>query len=74
MGGESHLSLDVLFVGVGLNSSGLLLKEEVRLVVGFCRGGGGWFWGRSQVGAWAGFELCVALQLTELLVCGACKV
>ena len=44
-GGEGHLSLDVLFVGVGLNSSTLLLKEEVRLVVGFCGEGDGWFWG-----------------------------
>ena len=44
-GGEGHLSLDVLFVGVGLNSSRLLLKEEIRLVVGFCGEGGGWFWG-----------------------------
>ena len=41
-GGEGHLSLGGLFVGVGLNSSG---QEEVRLVVGFCGGGGGWFWG-----------------------------
>ena len=39
MGGEGHLSLDVLFFGgVGLNSSGLLLQEEVRLMVEFCRG------------------------------------
>ena len=37
-GGEGHLSLDVLFVGVGLNSSRLLLKEEVRLVVGYLEG------------------------------------
>ena len=56
----------MLFVGVGLNSSGLLLQEEVRLVVGFSGGGGGWFWGRSPVGAWAGLELCVGLQLTDL--------
>ena len=39
------MSLDVLFVGVGLNSSRLLLKEGVRLVVGFCGEGNGWFWG-----------------------------
>ena len=39
------MSLDVLFVVVGLNSSRLLLKEEVRLVVGFCGEGGGWLWG-----------------------------
>ena len=51
---------------VGLNSSGLLLQEEVRLVVGFSGGGGGWFWGRSPVGAWAGLELCVGLKLTDL--------
>ena len=43
--GEGYLSLDVLFVGVGLNSSRLLLKEEVRLVLGFCGEGDGWFWG-----------------------------
>ena len=42
--------LDVLFVGVGLNSSRLLLKERVRLVVGFCGEGNGWFWGASLVG------------------------
>ena len=35
---------DVLFVEVGLNSSRLLLKEAVRLVVGFCGKGGDWFW------------------------------
>ena len=55
----------MLFVGVGLNSSGLLLQEEVRLMVGFSGGGGGWFWGRSRVGAWVGLELCVGLQLTD---------
>ena len=38
-GGEGYLSSDVLFVGVGLNSSGLLLQEEVRLVVGLSGGG-----------------------------------
>ena len=58
------MSLDVLFVGVGLNSSGLLLQEEVRLVVGFCGGGGGWFWAGSQVGAWAGF-VCVLGKVTS---------
>ena len=42
--------LDVLFLGVGLNSSRLLLKERVRLVVGFCGEGNGWFWGASLVG------------------------
>ena len=40
----------MLFVVVGLNSSRLLLKEEVRLVVGFCGEGGGWLWG------WGGGE------------------
>ena len=44
-GGEGHLSLDVLFVWAGLNSSRLLLKEGVRLVVGFCGEGKGWFLG-----------------------------
>ena len=48
-GGEGHLSLDVLFVGVGLNSSRLLLKEGVRLVVGFCGEGDGWFWGGGGI-------------------------
>ena len=49
---------------MGLNSSGLLLQEEVRLVVEFCRGGGDWFWGGvgSLVGAWTVFELFVELQ------------
>ena len=61
------MSLDVLFVRVGLNSSRLLLKEESRLVVGF-REGDGWFWGRggSLVGTWTGFELCVGLRLIDL--------
>ena len=41
-------------MGVGLNSSWLLLHEEVRLVVGLSGGGGGWWWlvvvgGESQV-------------------------
>ena len=57
----------MLFVGVGLKSSRLLLKEEVRLVVGFCGEGDGWFWGGgSLVGTWTGFELCVGLQLIDL--------
>ena len=56
----------MLFVGVGLNSFGLLLQEEVRLVVGFSGGGCGSFWDRSPGGAWAGLELCVGLQLTDL--------
>ena len=55
----------MLFVGVGLNSSRLLLKEEVRLVVGF-----GWFWGGGGGGSlvWArtGFELCVGVRLIDL--------
>ena len=59
------MSLDVLFVGVGLNSSRLLLQEGVRLVVGFCGEGNGWFWG-SLVGTWTGFELCVGLRLIDL--------
>ena len=65
-GGEGHLSLDVLFVGVGLNSSRLLLEEGVRLVVGFCEEGNGWFWGGSLVGTLTGFELCVGLRLIDL--------
>ena len=44
----------MLFVGVGLNSFGLLLQEEVRLVVGFSGGGCGSFWDS------------VGLQLTDL--------
>ena len=66
------MSLDVLFFGVGLNSSRLLLKEKVRLVVGFCGEGGGWFWvgggggGVTGVEAWTGFELCVWLWLIYL--------
>ena len=59
------MSLDVLFVWVGLNSSRLLLKEGVRLVVGFCGEGKGWFLGASLVGTWTGFELCV-LRLIDL--------
>ena len=51
-GGEGHLSLDVLFVGVEVNSSRLLLKEGVRLVVGFCGEGDGWFWGGGGGGHW----------------------
>ena len=55
---------------MGLNSSRLLLKEEVRLVVGFCGEGNGWFWGggggASLVGTWTGFELCVGLRLIDL--------
>ena len=60
------MSLDVLFVWAGLNSSRLLLKEGVRLVVGFCGEGKGWFWGASLVGTWTGFELCVGLRLIDL--------
>ena len=52
-------------MGVGQNSSGLLLREEVRLVVGLSGGGGGWSWGESQVGAWAGLEAGVELWLTD---------
>ena len=50
---------------VELNSSRLLLKEGVRLVVGFCGEGDGWFWG-LLVGTWTGFELCVGLRLIDL--------
>ena len=56
----------MLFVGVGLNSSRLLLKEEVGLVVGFCGEGDGWFCGGSLVGTWTGFEMCVGLRLIDL--------
>ena len=45
MGDEGHLSFGYVFVGVGINSSGLLLQEEVRLVVGLSQGGGVQFWG-----------------------------
>ena len=41
------MSLDALFVGVGLNSSGLLLQEEVRLVEGEMAGSGGGGTGRG---------------------------
>ena len=58
--------MDVLFVGVGLNSSRVLLKEGVRLVVGFCGERNGWFLGESLVGIWTGFELCVGLRLINL--------
>ena len=44
----------------------LLLKEEVRLVVGFCGERNGWFWGGSLVGTLTGFELCVGLRLIDL--------
>ena len=68
------MSLDVLFVWAGLNSSRLLLKEGVRLVVGFCGEGKGWFWGASLVGTWTGFELCVGLRLIDLThLYGACR-
>ena len=40
----------MLFVGVGLNSSRLLLKEEVKLVVEFCGEEDGWFWGGGVTG------------------------
>ena len=64
------MSLDVLFVRMGLNSSRLLPKEGVRLVVGFCGEGDGWFWGGggggSLVGTWTGFELCGGLWLIDL--------
>ena len=37
-------------MGVGLNSSRLLLRKEVRLVVGLSGGGGGWWWGEGGGG------------------------
>ena len=56
----------------GLNSStdldrdsscwGLGLWKEVRLLVGLSRGGDGWFWGESGVGAWAGLAVGVGLN------------
>ena len=42
-GGDGHLFCIVLLLGVGLNSSRLLLREEVRLVVGLSGGRGGWW-------------------------------
>ena len=38
---------------------GLRLLEEVRLLVGLNGGGGGWTWGESGVGAWAGLAVGV---------------
>ena len=68
-GGDGHLFCIVLLLGVGLNSSRLLLREEVRLVVGLSGGGGGWWWGGgSQVGAWAGLEAGMSLWLTDFKV------
>ena len=40
-GSDGHLSLLLLFVGVGMNSLGLVVQAEVRLVVGL---GGGVRW------------------------------
>ena len=58
-GGGEVKAIYPLFVGVGLNSSGLLLQEEDRLVVGFS---GGEVTSRGM----AGLELCMGLQLTDL--------
>ena len=58
--------LYILLVGVGQNSSGLLLQEEVRLVVGLVEGEVTGHGGESQVGTWAGLELGVGLRLTDL--------
>ena len=59
-------------LGFGLNSStdpdgdsscwGLWLWEEVRLLVGLSGGDGGWTWGKSGVGAWAGLAVGVRLN------------
>ena len=38
---DGYLSLVMVFVGVGLNSSGPLLQEEVRRVMRLSAGGGG---------------------------------
>ena len=52
----------MLFVGVGLNSSWLLVREEVKLVVGLSRGEVAGCGGKSQVGALAGLEAGVMLR------------
>ena len=69
-GGDGHLFWVML--GVGLKSSmdpdrdsscwGLVLWEEVRLLVGLSGGGGGWVWGESGVGAWTGLAVGVGLN------------
>ena len=69
-GGDGHLFWVML--GVGLNSSmdpdsdsscwGLVLWEEVRLLVGLSGGGGGWSWVESGVGAWTGLAVGVGLN------------
>ena len=61
-----------MMLGVGLNSSmdpdrdsscwGLVLWEEVRLLVGLSGGGGGWSWVESGVGAWTGLAVGVGLN------------
>ena len=38
------------------------LHSMVRQLVGLRGGGGGWFWGESGVGTWAGLELGVGLN------------
>ena len=62
----------MLFMGVGLNSSGdpgrgsscwgLVLSKEVGLLVGLSGVGGGWFLGESGAGAWTGLEVGVGLN------------
>ena len=69
-GGDGHLFW--IMLGVGLNSStdpdrdssclGLVLWKEVRLLVGLSGEGGGWTWGESGVGAWAGLVVGVGLN------------
>ena len=63
-GGDGHLFW--IMLGVGLNSSmdpdrdsscwGLVLRKEVRLLVGLSGRGGGWFWGESGVVARVGLS------------------
>ena len=69
-GGDGHLFW--IMLGVGLNSSmdpdrdsscwGLVLWEEVRLLVGLSGGGRGWSWVESGVGAWTGLAVGVGLN------------
>ena len=69
-GGDGHLFW--IMLGVGLNSSmdpdrdsscwGLVLWEEVRLLVGLSGGGGGWSRVESGVGAWTGLAVGVGLN------------
>ena len=65
-GGDGHLSLVTLFLGVGLSSSGDPSINcscwHVRLAVGLSWGGGGWSRLKSGVGGWAGLEVGVELN------------